>query len=329
MPQSSKRSAFTLIELLVVIAIIAVLIALLLPAVQQAREAARRSQCKNNLKQIGLALHNYHDSANVFPFGGSYDDEDAVSGSLAPNISWAVRVLPNLDQAPLYNQLDMTRADVTSWPLASTNRPARETQVAVFRCPTDTYPNFNPIPSEGTVKYAQTSYSGSLGAQRTATGTCAPFDIYREPLATNYNYGRTSNPQKVSGMFAQGHAKIGIRDVTDGTSNTLFVGECLASCHALTIRTGWWPSSGRVVASSTIVPINEMTTCDGSNRISNPSCTVAATSANYAWGFKSMHTGGAHFLMVDGAVRFISENVNHQTYQYLGGRAEGKVIGEY
>ena len=96
-----KKSAFTLIELLVVIAIIAILIALLLPAVQQAREAARRSQCKNNLKQFGLALHNYHDTFSMFPIGGTGDRD------YRPRVSWQVRVLPFLDQAPLYNQIDM------------------------------------------------------------------------------------------------------------------------------------------------------------------------------------------------------------------------------
>jgi len=317
-----KRSGFTLIELLVVIAIIAVLIALLLPAVQQAREAARRSQCKNNLKQFGLALHNYHDTVSTFPIGGTYDDSNSVGTNLGPRISWAVRILPYLEQSALYNQLDMNLLNVPEQTLASDNKKAREHQVSVFRCPTDTFPDYD----NG---YAQNSYSGSLGSQATATGSCAPFDKFKEPLSKNFNYGRTSNSQQVSGMFAQGQAKIAIRDVTDGASNTLFVGECLSSCHSLTTRNGWWGSGSRAVASSTIVYINEMTTCDGSSRISDPNCTVAANAGNYAWGFKSMHTGGAHFLMVDGAVRFISENVNHQTYQYLGGRADGNVVGEF
>jgi len=323
--RNSVRHAFTLIELLVVIAIIAVLIALLLPAVQQAREAARRSQCKNNLKQFGLALHNYHDMAGMFPVGGTGAGGSSYSGK--PQVSWAVRILPYLDQAPLYNQLNFATANVTSQTLAS-GRPAREHVVTIFRCPSDTFPNLAPI---GSSQYAQTSYSGSIGSQRTPSNSssCNPFLSFAEATpATNADYARTADSRAVSGMFAQGAVSIAIRDVTDGTSNTLCIGEILTSCHSPDYFYGWWPAVGRITSASTLAPINEMTTCERSQRITDPNCTDPK-SFNYSWGFKSMHVGGAQFLLVDGSVRFLSENINHQTYQYLGGRAEGQVIGEF
>ncbi|MES2792280.1 MAG: DUF1559 domain-containing protein [Planctomycetota bacterium] len=313
----ARSRGFTLIELLVVIAIIAVLIALLLPAVQQAREAARRSQCKNQLKQFGLALHNYHDSFQVFPLGGTFNTGNN------PNISWVVRVLPYMDQAPLYNQLNMRAADVTVQILAA-GGAAKTYQLPIMHCPSDTFPDV-------VGGWAQTSYSGSIGSQSTpsSSGSCNPFQVYRETLGTtNADYSRTADPRGCSGMFSQGGAKIALRDVTDGTSNTLLAGEVLSSCHDTTLRNGWWPGNSRACSASTLAPINEMTTCERSTRISDPAC-VSGQQFNYSWGFKSTHTGGAHFLLADGTVRFISENINHTTYQSLGGRADGKVLGEF
>jgi len=316
-----SRSGFTLIELLVVIAIIAVLIALLLPAVQQAREAARRSQCKNNLKQFGLALHNYHDTMNQFPIGGTMN----VPTEDRPNISWAVRILPYIEQAALYNELNMNLASVPEQTLAS-GKKAREHQVAIFRCPTDPNPNFRGA-------WAQTSYSASVGSQRTPSGganaaECQPYLNFAQTLpAGNVDYGRTLNLASLSGMFGQGGPSVAMFDVSDGTSNTFLVGEVLSGCH-LTITNGWWPSSARATIGSTLAPLNEMTTCENSNRVTNPNCT-SGDNFNYSWGFKSMHVGGGHFTMADGSVRFISENINYTTYQSLGGRADGNVLGEF
>lgn len=319
----TRRKAFTLIELLVVIAIIAVLIALLLPAVQQAREAARRSQCKNNLKQIGLALHNYHDAYGQFPIGGTYfGDNDR------PNISWVVRILPYLEQQALFNELDMNRSNVPSQVLAD-GKPAREHQIKVMRCPTDPSPELRTRESDG-LTYAQSSYSGSLGSQSTPSdnSSCNPFQAFKEPLLpANTDYGRTASATNISGMFGQGPASIALADVDDGSSNTFLVGEILSSCH-LSIPTGWWPSHARATTGSTLAPLNEFTTCEGSTRITDTNCTDSRNH-NYSWGFKSMHTGGGHFCMVDGSVRFVSENINYDTYRSLGGRGDGKTIGDF
>lgn len=318
---NTNRKAFTLIELLVVIAIIAVLIALLLPAVQQAREAARRSQCKNNLKQLGLALQNYHDVYSQFPIGGTY-----TTGSLAPNISWVVRILPYVEQQGLYNELDMSRSNVVTQTLAD-GKPAYNHQISVMRCPTDTSPDFRTY-SGG--EYAQTSYSASLGSQRNPSGGsgCNPYLAGAEHiLPANSDYGRTALATNISGMFGQGPASISIDSVNDGTSNTFLVGEVLSTCH-LTIPAGWWPNAARATIGSTVTPLNEFTTCEASKRITHASCT-SSDNHNLSWGFKSMHTGGGHFCMADGSVRFVSENINYDTYRGLGGRGDGQTLGEF
>jgi len=317
-----KHPGFTLIELLVVIAIIAVLIALLLPAVQQAREAARRSQCKNNLKQFGLAAHNYHDAFSMMPLGGTMNAPAGPTPSGAPNVSWAVRSLPYLEQAGLYNQLNMSLTNVPSQVL-SDGKQAREHQVSAFRCPSDPNPNFRS-------QYAQSSYSASIGSQRTPSSdsACNPFlGLAQNLIPTNADYSRTLDLGAISGMFSQGGASIALTDVSDGASNTLLFGEILPDCM-LSIPVGWWPNNARATIGSTLAPINEMTTCEGSTRVSNPAC-ISPDNFNYSWGFKSMHTGGGQFTMADGSVRFISQNIDASTYQSLGGRADGKTLGEF
>ena len=168
-----RRSGFTLIELLVVIAIIAILMALLLPAVQKVREAARRTQCRNNLKQIGLALHNYHDTHNVLPPGVIEVRNPGFppSTSLETNYGWHVFLLPHLEQAPLYNQL----APNGQWPSA-TLLPITRTAPAVFRCPTSTAPQINDqrqstygLPAT----FGTTNYLGNGGLGHPGTGTMA------------------------------------------------------------------------------------------------------------------------------------------------------------
>ncbi|MDB5339970.1 MAG: putative major pilin subunit [Planctomycetaceae bacterium] len=346
----APRGAFTLIELLVVIAIIAMLISLLLPAVQQARESARKSQCKNNLKQFGLALHNYHETYGYFAPSGL---NNAHPNTQLPCIGWQVRILPFMDQAALYTQLNFGDPATSTWEagaspatgdlthqILSDGQPARAHQVPFARCPTDTSP-------EMFRGWAQASYGGSIGSQRTDSSStaCQPYNVFAELGSSSTDaqvsaivFGRSNNAALVSGMFSYYGVMLTTQDVLDGTSNTIFVGETLANCSWNPAgsdvstnhhRRGWWHGNSNGAAQcSTVTPINDFTTCDNSTRITNAACTDPVN-YNYSWGFKSMHAGGAQFLMVDGGVKYISENIDQQTYQRLGGRADGKTLGEF
>ncbi|MEZ6121594.1 MAG: DUF1559 domain-containing protein [Planctomycetaceae bacterium] len=194
----NKRRAFTLIELLVVIAIIAILIALLLPAVQQAREAARRTQCKNNLKQIGIALHNYHDTHNAFPPGWVSSNQ----------FGWQTFLLPHLDQAPLYNQFHFSVPLADNVTGSPTNAILAQTILPAYRCPSDTGLDRQTPYWQGTgttgviVDQATSNYPGSFGPVQIGPGTW-------------------SN----AGGFMTQNSRVRFRDITDGTSGTFAVGE--------------------------------------------------------------------------------------------------------
>jgi prepilin-type N-terminal cleavage/methylation domain-containing protein len=326
--------AFTLVELLVVIAIIGVLVALLLPAVQSAREAARRMQCGNNLKQYGLGIQNYHDTYQVFPINAT-----GVNGSILPRVTWQVRILPYMEQGAVFNAIDFNvdprrlpvAGGVILWGISPT----------YTHCPSDAFPK---VLLSGTAARAQCNYGGSLGSQNvdgTTAGRCQPYKAFEQPMpGGNPRFGEMSpiNKNRVSGMFAFSAVVLRMADVTDGTTNTLLVGEVLPACHVNfngDPQAGTWINSwGNLYSTgggvSTITPINEMTTCLQSNRISDPNCNPASLdSMQLAYGFKSRHPGGALFTLADGSVRFITQNINHQMFQYLGGRDEGLTVGDF
>ncbi len=326
----SRKRAFTLIELLVVIAIIAVLVALLLPAVQQAREAARRSQCKNNLKQYGLAFANYHDTYGLFPIGG--DGLTCCGGNSNPpvpnTLGFIPRMLPFMDQAPLFNLINFSLVDATKQQLIPGNAASvlALTKLPLARCPSDGRTPLDPWNGAG-----QTNYDASLGSQGnvSVSGAC---NVYQQfAIHVNTNNGDTLNIQSISGMGSRRGPSIGIRNVTDGTSNTIHMGEVLPTCHDHNSG-GMWNQNGMGnFHTSTIVPINDFTTCTWATggQIRFPACTNQ-NNWNISWGFRSLHTGGAQFLFVDGSVHFLSENINHAvTFQRLGDRADGQPIGDY
>lgn len=322
--------AFTLVELLVVIAIIGILVALLLPAIQAAREASRRAQCSNNLKQYGLALQNYHDIEKCFPTGHSAWDYN-------PFVGWQYRILPYAENAGLYdatwswhqkNARSVNDWDMSPWnaPIGPGGRTARESiTVKYARCPSDDFEDFDS-------GWAQTNYCGNLGSQRTpsADGNCNTFftgGVNYEAPQGDSDHGNTGDKNHISGMFCRWPIRVKIADVQDGTSKTFFVGEILPKCHDH--REGWWSRNGMGNAhASTSVPLNDMTTCPNSNRITNPRCT-ALSNWNYSWGFRSSHPGGGNFLMVDGAVKFVNESINYSTYQRLGGRTDGYTVDQF
>ncbi len=239
----------------------AVLVALLLPAVQQAREAARRTQSRNNLKQIGLALHNYHDTFNEFPAG-------TVAGPEKPEdrLSWMVGLLPYLDQAPLHNQMAPkgTLADAA-------NVAARPVDIQIFL-----HPNAVPDPN---IDGGRTDYAGVAGL-----GADGP---------------TLKKGDKKAGAFGYNEAR-GIRDFTDGTSNTVMVGE-------VKVNRGPWIQGGP----GTIRPL------------------VQQPYINGAEGFGSNSTGGCHFLLADGSVRFISENIDPAVMEALVTIGGGEVLGDF
>ena len=282
-----RRRAFTLIELLVVIAIIAILIALLLPAVQQAREAARRSTCKNNMKQFGLAMHNYHEAHRLFPPG--WTGWTASSPDGPPGWGFGVFLLPYMDQAPLYNDINVSSLDIDT--VYTADLAKLQTPIPMHRCPSDTGANINAVRGDlGMSNYAAVHGGGGV-AQSGALGS------------NNGVFGPASN--------------VRFRDITDGTSNTAAIAERSAG------KQGSIQYVGAVWAGVQLENnwFNHIRVMNGTaaERINGTSTTA----------FSSMHVGGAHILLCDGAVRFISENISGEIYEDLGQRNDGNVIGEF
>ncbi len=310
-----SRRGFTLIELLVVIAIIAVLIALLLPAVQQAREAARRTQCKNNLKQIGLALHNYHDTFLVFPpgqFQPLATDPGTPGTLLTPGSGdstnrscWMQRILPYVDQAPLFNKfapyMSGPAGIAFQWPGADTILPA-------FMCVSD------PGGPKNT----------------TVPGNAQGFHGNYVVCAGSLPFGPAGGGLKLDGMFFS-YSRTSIRDASDGTSNTLLAGEILliqdTTVHDIRGRyfNAW---SGNTFFSSYLPPNTTIGDQQSPYCIQGPKRPCAST-GDFTQFARSEHTGGVQIVMADGAVRFLSENIDQATFRGLGTRSGGEVVGDF
>ncbi|MEX0727647.1 MAG: DUF1559 domain-containing protein [Planctomycetaceae bacterium] len=324
MNRTTQRRAFTLIELLVVIAIIAVLIALLLPAVQQAREAARRTQCKNNLKQLGLANHNYHDTFNrftpsSFELGMVYNQATtyggvAVTGGYS-NLSGLVMLLPYIDQANLYNQWNFAHA--ASWchvygggpnPKGdpNVNYTLARTPVTVFTCPTD-----NGAPYYTAVNKYYSISSTAAGGYRTSYDFSINYAEYYYGLYWSGNLGPTNRP-----VFGEA-SNSNIRDIRDGTSNVILMSEQTREKQS-GVSSAW--AARQHVAMGVDFR--------GSWRRINDF--RGSTIATHTWhSAGSLHTGGCHVLMGDGAVRFVSENIDLNTQDRLSLMSDGATLGEF
>jgi prepilin-type N-terminal cleavage/methylation domain-containing protein len=291
-----QRKAFTLIELLVVIAIIAVLVALLLPAVQQAREAARRAQCKNNLKQIGLALHNYHDTASVLPPGwiGVTAGTPDIYG--LNSWGWASKLLPQMDQSPLYNQLNFNVK--VGDPLNAANRIR---PIPAYRCPSDSGPDVWTIKDAGGSALADLATANYVGV----FGVSDIDNCYNTPNA----------PCVGEGAFFQ-NSRIRFADMTDGLSNTIMAGEHRSRQDPGLI---WFSTWSGVIANGDDAIVRVLGTTD--HTPNHPS--------NHIDDFSSRHVGGAHFVLGDGAVRFVGTNIDLGVYQSLATRAAGDITKEF
>jgi len=351
---SPQRRGFTLIELLVVIAIIAILVALLLPAVQQAREAARRSSCKNNLKQIGLALHNYHDTYGMFPMGISHlrggcslDDGDADGNYIRDfnrrfgSWSWQAMIMPFLEQGALYDSVGVGRQEANVALNSAVNRGLLQVPVAVLNCPSDygpilnTYSNRRPTRSNGTT-LESVAKSNYVASHHHHLATC---NNTGGAIATS-NILNRAGEMPFSGIFAHS-SSVSMRDITDGTSNTIMAGERTWGL-AINGADGMdAPRAANQFVSAGVV-------ADRSNTGFGSVMGTLRTKINFAannddgrrfarQGYSSQHKGGAQFLMADGSVRFISENIQHNdateaidsTLEALVGRNDGLTVGEF
>jgi prepilin-type N-terminal cleavage/methylation domain-containing protein len=334
----NARRGFTLIELLVVIAIIAILIALLLPAVQQAREAARRSQCKNNLKQIGLAIHNYHDTANTFPNGSSWPNRFGTN--------WRLRILPGLEQATLFNKLNFDHHGRSFSTVAgdSTSNIATLTRVVVntYSCPSST---LSPL-EKSTSTFDDNSqhiqipmYVGISGAGIVGTGGAVQFpDGNNVGIVAYYGGVMTNNGTMLYNQTTR------TRDLTDGTSNTMIVAEQSGSLRNLDRRSGYYGGytgamfSRAIPNSGTYSALGESAGNTWAVGVANVYHSINSQTAPEAQGaqsygpsgvLNSFHTGGIHALLGDGSVRFISNNIDMNNLRCLAARNDGQVLGEF
>jgi prepilin-type N-terminal cleavage/methylation domain-containing protein/prepilin-type processing-associated H-X9-DG protein len=287
----SSRRAMTLVELLVVIAIIGLLIALLLPAVQSAREAARRTQCANNLKQIGFGLHNYHDTLKAFPPLTIYND-DSQQGALPSGWwSWLARILPYVEQGPLYDHLHVDQDAVAPF-LNCENKQFVSQNLSVYLCPSDPYSaNIWTADWGGpeAVAAAHTNYLGCRGKTRIVPG---------------------------DGVFPAANMDTRIKDIADGTSHTLLVGERPIDNVG---EWGWW-ACGTGFDNNGLA--DHVLDCSEGLYYGVPGSPDELTH------FWSMHRGGASFAFADGSVRFLFYTMDGNAFKNLGSRNGGELPHE-
>ncbi|MFI4874739.1 MAG: DUF1559 domain-containing protein [Blastopirellula sp. JB062] len=323
---TAERSAFTLVELLVVIAIIGVLIALLLPAVQQAREAARRMQCSNHQKQLGLALHNYHDTFKRLPYNSS-------SKYVYPNFgpSWFVRLLPFIEQNAAFQQMAAT-GFAGDWKMQTTSLACADVvdgyRVEELLCPSSPLPAMETqaTQSNGEIELLVPSYVGISGSYYIG-GTTDESPVTR---ITNV-YGRTVFNGMITGILDDRSAVLRFRDVTDGLTNTMFMSEQSdyfydSSRESHQIRSGGhagraWASGDDRSWQANVTTLRWPIAAYGSSgTIENYHSNISLVSA---------HPGGVMIALGDGSVRFLSETVDGKILSGLADRQDGNVLGEY
>jgi prepilin-type N-terminal cleavage/methylation domain-containing protein len=311
------QRGFTLIELLVVIAIIAILVALLLPAVQAAREAARRTQCNNNLRQIGLALHNYHDVHSAFPPGWIGAVQNAQSGTGPHDVNgingfgWGTYILPYVEQSPLYHQFDFDRSIIDSTGVPG-NVNLLQQRLPVYFCPSDPGGDNWQIteagnPSNGLAQLATSNYVGLFGT--------VPLEGCNNPPGMA---PVTSQGQCIGNGVFYHNSVVKMGEILDGTSSTVMVGE-----RATMTRPAFYSTWSGVVPRGEEAPARILGAADHTPNSNN------STVGPHIDDFSSYHEGGAQFILCDGHVQFISENIDFATFQAIATIQGSEVVLEF
>ena len=337
-PFRKSRRGFTLIELLVVIAIIAILIGLLLPAVQKVREAAARMSCSNNLKQVGLALHNYHDQRQALPPGCAADQTPfgsaAATGSTGGGSSWKVYILPYIEQGAVY---DKWVFNTNSGYNNANNMPyTNGLKIKVYRCPSSPLPDQYTVSNNAGALQIFSSYTGVAGATGTVTLNGASYTYPISTYTTNGNIGATG------ALFA--NSKVTLTSITDGTSNSVIVGEqsdhlrdasnqpIAGTYGAITSQGMYGWTMGATGTGTGAAYLGNTYNCTTTRYLINQrgiGSTAAAGTASDGGNnlpFSSAHTGGAQMLFGDGSIKFLSATTDLTTLLGYSTIASGEII---
>lgn len=340
---SINRCAFTLIELLVVIAIIGVLIGLLLPAVQKVREAANRTKCASNLKQIGLALHNYHDAYDLFPVGlGFVNQASSCSGGTGGRFFWTFEILPYLEQHNL-GKMIVQPYSPQGVPAGSSTEQALQTTIAVYLCPSDPHvPLYSNSPWNHN-NFTRSNYSGCFSPHGFVLEPEANLNCAMQ-MGVNGGQATTANPTVIStapyttkpgrSLFNFYGKQRGVKDIQDGTSSSIAVAEVISGLNERDYRGTWWQDQG-VGYSHYMTPNSPQ--ADPWHGALNPSGKanlpplqdwVSGGWPRLMIGARSNHTGGVNTCFADGSVHFITNTVAGNVWTALGSIDGGEVISD-